>query len=76
MSLPLSVMNLVVSSLWALYGYLLWDAFIIMPNSVGAALAIAQVALIQTYPGASSHVLAPIETETERRGPSSMEYKV
>ena len=76
MSLPLSVMNVVVSSLWALYGYLLWDTFILVPSSVGATMGVAQVALIQAYPKASANALAPVETATEQHELSPMEYKV
>ena len=75
MSMPLSVMNLVVSSLWALYGYMLWDMFILLPNSVGAVLAVAQVVLIIVYPGALTNITIEPEQQPERRGPV-MEYNV
>jgi hypothetical protein len=77
MSLPLCVMNLVVSSLWALYGFLLWDMFILVPNVVGAALGAGQVALIGLYPGPLPELtVEPEPTASDRRGGASLEYKV
>ena len=77
MSLMLSAMNLVVSSLWALYGYMLWDMFILLPNAIGGLLAVVQVLLILLYPGALPNITVDPASPRERRGPQTvMEYKV
>jgi len=48
--LPLCTANLLVSSQWALYGVLVKDQYIIIPNGVGIVLAILQIALFAVFP--------------------------
>lgn len=45
LSLPLSAVLLVCSSVWAAYGLALGDTSIAVPNTIGVALTMAQVAL-------------------------------
>ncbi|KAI3379415.1 hypothetical protein SNEBB_000526 [Seison nebaliae] len=53
LSFPLCFMNLITSSSWSLYGYLLDDTFIMLPNSLGIVLAIIQLFLIYHFPNVS-----------------------
>lgn len=48
--LPLCVANLLVSSQWCLYGILVKDIYIIIPNGAGSALALLQVSLFLIFP--------------------------
>lgn len=48
--LPLCIANLLVSSQWCLYGFLVNDIFIIIPNGAGMVLALIQIALFMIFP--------------------------
>ncbi|VDO38611.1 unnamed protein product [Onchocerca flexuosa] len=48
--LPLCIANLLVSSQWALYGVLISDIYIIIPNAIGMILAMIQIALFLVFP--------------------------
>ncbi|KAH7725391.1 Protein SWT-1 [Aphelenchoides avenae] len=48
--LPLCTANLLVSSQWCLYGVLIHDIYIIVPNGVGVMLAIIQLSLFLIFP--------------------------
>ena len=50
MSPRLCLMNLVCSTCWTIYGYLLADKFLILPNALGFVLSLFQVFLIRKYP--------------------------
>lgn len=56
---PLSVMNIVNGTTWAVYGLVLTDPFIWVPNMVGAFLGALQVALCCIFPRRSGHRCAP-----------------
>lgn len=49
MSFPLSCMNLIVSTLWAIFGLRVADNFIFVPNIAGAALSCVQLTLFFLY---------------------------
>jgi len=46
----LCVANFVVGTLWTLYGYFVDDVFLVAPNAIGVALALAQLSLFVYYP--------------------------
>lgn len=48
--LPMCVANFLVSSQWCLYGNLVADIYIIIPNGIGMFLAIVQLALFVVLP--------------------------
>ncbi|CCD69688.1 Sugar transporter SWEET1 [Caenorhabditis elegans] len=48
--LPMCVANFLVSSQWCLYGNLVSDIYIIIPNGIGMFLAIVQLALFVVLP--------------------------
>jgi len=48
--LPLCVANLLVSAQWFLYGILVSDPYIKMPNSIGIFLSLIQLSLFLVYP--------------------------
>ncbi|XP_013420838.1 sugar transporter SWEET1 isoform X3 [Lingula anatina] len=50
MSFPLVAVNFLVALQWALYGYLLKDKNILIPNTLGCAIAGVQVLLFVVYP--------------------------
>ena len=50
LSFPLCFANLVVPIEWALYGILINDIFVQVPNFLGAILGFVQVALFYKYP--------------------------
>lgn len=50
---PLILSAFIVSSLWTLYGVLCEDAFIYVPNFMGALIVSCQLALFLIYPSAS-----------------------
>nr|KAJ3418226.1 hypothetical protein HK105_000178 [Polyrhizophydium stewartii] len=49
-SFPLTIATLVNSGLWAVYGFVIGDAFIYGPNALGVVLAIIQVGLMVAFP--------------------------
>lgn len=50
MPLPLCTANLLVSSQWCLYGVLVRDIYIIIPNGAGVGLALVQMSLFLVFP--------------------------
>jgi len=48
--LPLCTANLLVSAQWTIYGVLVDDIYIIIPNSAGVVLAILQLSLFLIFP--------------------------
>uniref|UniRef100_A0AC34QJL7 Sugar transporter SWEET1 n=1 Tax=Panagrolaimus sp. JU765 TaxID=591449 RepID=A0AC34QJL7_9BILA len=48
--LPLCTANLLVSSQWCLYGFLVDDIYIIIPNGCGVVLALLQLSLFLIFP--------------------------
>uniref|UniRef100_A0A915BLB3 Sugar transporter SWEET1 n=1 Tax=Parascaris univalens TaxID=6257 RepID=A0A915BLB3_PARUN len=48
--LPLCIANFAVSSQWCLYGVLIKDIYLIIPNGIGMSLAIIQLALFVIFP--------------------------
>ncbi|CAD5219224.1 unnamed protein product [Bursaphelenchus okinawaensis] len=50
MPLPLCTANLLVSSQWCLYGVLVNDIYIMIPNGAGVALAVLQISLFLFFP--------------------------
>jgi len=53
MSFPLSAVGLVVSIEWLLYGLIIADSFLTVPNVVGVFLGVFQMALFAKYPSKS-----------------------
>lgn len=49
------IFNMVSSTLWAFYGHLRDDKFIILPNAIGMILAIIQLSLFLIYPSKAKH---------------------
>lgn len=47
---PMILMSFFVSSLWFLYGMIEEDSYLLMPNFVGAVLAMSQLSLFVIYP--------------------------
>jgi hypothetical protein len=60
MSFPLCAAGLVVSCEWFLYGTLIADNFITLPNFVGVMFAVFQMALFGKFP--SSRSKEPLRT--------------
>ena len=52
--LPLTLMNLLNACLWTTYGLAIGDAYVFVPNGIGAFLSLAQLALSFLYPAKSS----------------------
>jgi solute carrier family 50 (sugar transporter) len=50
LTLPLCMMNIVNGTLWLVYGLVLSDAFIWVPNGVGALLGMLSTALCCIFP--------------------------
>lgn len=50
MPLPLCTANLLVSSQWCLYGLLVGDVYIVIPNGAGVLLALLQMSLFLVFP--------------------------
>ncbi|CAI4224553.1 unnamed protein product [Auanema sp. JU1783] len=48
--LPMCVANLLVSSQWLLYGNIVKDSYIMIPNGIGMALAVFQLCLFIVFP--------------------------
>ncbi|XP_015511330.1 sugar transporter SWEET1 [Neodiprion pinetum] len=48
---PIILSSLIVSFQWLLYGYLLNDGFIVIPNFLGCVLSLFQLSLFILYPG-------------------------
>lgn len=48
--LPMCIANLLVSSQWFLYGNIVRDAYIMVPNGIGMALAVLQLSLFVIFP--------------------------
>lgn len=48
--LPLCTANLLVSGQWCLYGIMVSDKYIIIPNGAGVALAFLQISLFLIFP--------------------------
>jgi len=48
--LPLCTANFLVSSQWCLYGFLVNDIYIIIPNAAGMCLAVLQLSLFLIFP--------------------------
>ncbi|KAJ1348093.1 hypothetical protein KIN20_003319 [Parelaphostrongylus tenuis] len=48
--LPMCIANLLVSSQWFLYGNIVRDAYIMVPNGIGMALAVIQLSLFVIFP--------------------------
>jgi len=53
MSFPLSAVGLVVSIEWLLYGLIIADKFLTVPNFIGVLLGVFQMALFAKYPSKS-----------------------
>ena len=53
LSFPLCLANFVCASLWALYGLMLNDYFVMIPNLIGTVLGFAQVSLFNKFPSLS-----------------------
>ncbi|KAG2501967.1 hypothetical protein HYH03_000463 [Edaphochlamys debaryana] len=47
---PISIMNTINGLLWVAYGTAVHDAFIAVPNAIGAAFGVIQIILINVYP--------------------------
>jgi solute carrier family 50 protein (sugar transporter) len=47
---PLILSSFLVGSLWFLYGFLMNDAFIQVPNAIGAIISASQLSLFAMYP--------------------------
>ncbi|CAH2074271.1 unnamed protein product, partial [Iphiclides podalirius] len=47
---PMILMSFFVSAFWSLYGYIDEDIYILIPNSIGGVLAMAQLSLFAIYP--------------------------
>ncbi|XP_032514092.1 sugar transporter SWEET1 isoform X2 [Danaus plexippus] len=47
---PMIFMSFIVSSLWFIYGCIVQDVFLSIPNFIGASLAVAQLSLFVVYP--------------------------
>ncbi|XP_077989181.1 sugar transporter SWEET1-like [Glandiceps talaboti] len=60
MSFPLSVATFIASSLWTLYGFLLNDMYVSLPNVPGIITSIVRFYLFYLYPRSSSEVVHPI----------------
>lgn len=58
---PLCLANLLVSIQWLLYGYLVEDFYLELPNVIGIVLALLQLSLFLVYPSrrSSSKTFAP-----------------
>lgn len=54
LSFPLSFANFATASLWSLYGVLINDYFVSLPNLIGSILGLAQLALFGKFPSQSS----------------------
>lgn len=55
-SLPfgMSVMNVVAGGVWMVYGFMLGDPLVILPNMFAFSMGVIQVSLIALYPGAAA----------------------
>ena len=55
-SLPfyLILATIAMTSSWSLYGLIIKDAFVIVPNTIGCIIAIGQFMLFSLYPSTSS----------------------
>jgi solute carrier family 50 protein (sugar transporter) len=56
MSFRLSAMNLICSTCWTLYGFLLKDKFIMAPNLLAIILSLVQLFIIHKYPAKESRI--------------------
>ncbi|KAK6055036.1 mtN3/saliva family protein [Cooperia oncophora] len=48
--LPMCIANLLVSSQWFIYGNMVWDNYIMVPNGIGVGLAIIQLSFFFIFP--------------------------
>ncbi|EYC10134.1 hypothetical protein Y032_0057g2779 [Ancylostoma ceylanicum] len=69
--LPMCIANLLVSSQWFLYGNIVRDAYIMVPNGIGMALAVFQLSLFVIFPrqengkSVASHVVGLFSAREE-----------
>ncbi|RNA02918.1 Sugar transporter SWEET1 [Brachionus plicatilis] len=63
LSFCLCVANLSCSLLWSIYGILLKDKFIYIPNIVGSLLSFAQVSLFAKFPAQSVNTRSKLKTD-------------
>jgi len=56
---PLTMTTLLNASLWTAYGLAIWDAYVFIPNGLGAVLAVAQLALTWAFPARKSAAAPP-----------------
>eukprot|EP00195_Chlamydomonas_chlamydogama_P011063 CAMPEP_0202891162 /NCGR_PEP_ID=MMETSP1392-20130828/1301_1 /ASSEMBLY_ACC=CAM_ASM_000868 /TAXON_ID=225041 /ORGANISM="Chlamydomonas chlamydogama, Strain SAG 11-48b" /LENGTH=259 /DNA_ID=CAMNT_0049574843 /DNA_START=36 /DNA_END=815 /DNA_ORIENTATION=+ len=64
--LPLTMVNLTNALLWTAYGLAVMDAYVWLPNGIGAALSLAQLALSMMFPArhgsaVGSHVSSALD---------------
>lgn len=52
--LPLTLMNTLNACLWTTYGLAIGDAYVFVPNGIGALLSVAQLSLCFLYPAKSN----------------------
>ena len=62
MPLPLTLACLASSLFWGLYGFVLWDYWILLPQTVGVTAGIAQVALWCYYYKPKQDATVQVET--------------
>jgi solute carrier family 50 (sugar transporter) len=48
---PVAILSTLAAGSWAFYGWLLRDPYILLPNAMGLALALVQLALLAIFPG-------------------------
>ncbi|KAI1728662.1 sugar efflux transporter for intercellular exchange domain-containing protein [Ditylenchus destructor] len=59
MPLPMCIGVLLVSSQWCLYGFIIHDKYLIVPNGAGVILALIQISLFLIFPRKTGNV-APL----------------
>lgn len=65
---PVAILSLIVCMLWAYVGMLLLDYYILIPNMIGTALALGQVALYIKYKNVKMIHVLPTKVAMEDRG--------
>lgn len=68
LSFPLCFANFATASLWSLYGTLINDYFVMLPNLVGSLLGFTQVALFAKFPDQS------VSTRMKLKNEDSVQY--
>jgi solute carrier family 50 protein (sugar transporter) len=64
MAFPLSLANFLVSAQWCMYGFLLKDLFIQVPNAIGVMLGIIQLSLFWKFPATSKTATMASHSDT------------